>query len=327
MKSLKSMLVSALVVAGAALFCTAASAQAWPDRVVRIISTAPPGGSIDLLSRALADDFSKTFGKPFIVETRTGGNGNIGVDLVLKQPADGHLLFVAAPGPFAINQNLYSGMPFNPATDIAPITMLAFAPLVLVVHPSVPAGDLKELSAWMKTQGGKVNYSSQAVGSTGHLAMELFKVQSGLDATHIPYKSSANEATLALISGTVQLSFVNTSTVLPQIAKGALRPIGVAELKRISSAPDIPTLAEQGLKGFEATPWLGLGTRAGVPRDIINRIAERAAVALQQPEVAKRMANLGIEPRLMTPDEFGQYVKTETAKWADVIKRSGAKAD
>jgi tripartite-type tricarboxylate transporter receptor subunit TctC len=218
-------------------------------------------------------------------------------------------------------------MPFNPATDIAPITMLAFAPLVLVVHPSVPAKDLKELSAWMKAQGGKVNYSSQAVGSTGHLAMELFKAQTDLEATHIPYKSSATEATMALLAGTVQLSFVNTSTALPQIAKGTLRPIGVAELKRISSAPDIPTLAEQGLKGFEATPWLGLGTRAGVPRDLIHRIAERAAVALQQPEVAKRMARLGIEPRLMSPEEFGEYVKAETAKWADVIRRSGAKAD
>ena len=304
-----------------------AQAPAWPNRVVRVISTSPPGGSIDLLSRALADDFSKTFGQPFIVETRPGGNGNIGVDLVMKQPADGHLLFVAAPGPFAINQNLYAGMPFNPPTDIAPITMLAFAPLVLVVNPSVPARNLKELLAWMKEQGAKANYSSQAIGSTGHLAMELFKARAGVDATHIPYKSSASEATLALISGTVHLSFVNTSTILPQVAKGAVRAIGVAELKRIGSAPDVPTLAEQGLAGFEATPWLGLGTKAGVPRDIIRRLSDRAATALSQPEVAKRMANVGIEPRLMTPEEFGDYIKAETVKWADVIKRSGAKAE
>jgi tripartite-type tricarboxylate transporter receptor subunit TctC len=312
---------------GASAVSPQAHAQAWPNRVVRLISTSPPGGSIDLLSRAIADDFSKTFDRPFIVETRPGGNGNIGVDLVLKQPADGHMLFVAAPGPFSINQNLYGSMPFNPATDIAPITMLAFAPLVLVVHPSVPARDMKELSAWMREQGGKANYASQAVGSTGHLAMELFKSKAGVEATHIPYKSSATEATMALLAGTVQLSFVNTSTALPQLAKGTLRPIGVAELKRISSAPDIPTLHEQGLAGFEATPWLGLGTRAGVPRDVIKRLSDRAAVALSQPEVAKRMASVGIEPRLMSPEEFGDYIKMETAKWADVIKRSGAKAD
>ena len=308
--------------------CAVAHAQApWPNRVVRIISTAPPGGSIDLLARALAEDYTRVFGQPFIVETRLGGNGNVGVDMVLKQPADGHSMFVAAPGPFAINQNLYAGMPFNPATDIAPVTMLAFAPLVLVVHPSVPAKNLKELLPWMKEQGAKVNYSSQAIGSTGHLAMELFKAKASVDGTHIPYKSSASEAVLALISGTVQLSFVNTSTVLPQIAKGAVRPIGVGELKRIGSAPDIPTLAEQGLPGFEATPWLGLGTRAGVPRDIVRKLADRAGTALAAPEVAKRMASIGIEPRLMTPEEFTDYIKAETAKYADVIKRSGAKAE
>jgi tripartite-type tricarboxylate transporter receptor subunit TctC len=311
----------------AVLPVTSAAQQPWPTRPVRIISTAPPGGSIDLLSRALAEEYTKAFERPFVVETRTGANGNLGVDLVLKAPADGYMVFVAAPGPFSINQNFYDSMPFNPAADIAPVSMLAFAPLLLVVHPSVPARNLKEFIAWMKEHGAKANYSSQANGSTGHLAMELFKVHTGLEATHIPYRSSATEAVMALLGGNVQISFVNTSTALPQLGKGALRAIGVAERRRIAAAPDIPTLDEQGVKGFEATPWLGLGTRSGVPRDIIQRLSDRAAIALKNSEVSARMAKLGIEPRHMPPDEFAGYVRAETVKWADVIKRSGAKAD
>jgi tripartite-type tricarboxylate transporter receptor subunit TctC len=205
--------------------------------------------------------------------------------------------------------------------------MLAFAPLLLVVHPSVPAKNLRELTGWLKQNGDKANYASQAIGSTGHLAMELFKAQTGLEATHIPYKSSANEAVMALLAGNVQLSFVNTSTALAQLSKGSLRAIGVAERRRISSAPDIPTLDEQGLKGFEATPWLAAGTRTGVPRDIIRRLSDRAALALANPEVAARMAKLGIEPRHMPPEEFTDYIRAETTKWADVIRRSGAKAE
>src|SRR6266540_1064555 len=258
-------------------------AQPWPNRTVRIIATSPPGGSVDFLARALAEDFTKSFGEPFVVETRPGANGNIGVEIVVKAPADGHMLFVAPPGPFAINAHLMSFMPFDPAADLAPVAMLGAAPLLLVVHPSVPAKNLRELLAWLRGEGADAHYASQAVASTGHLAMELLKSLAGVQAMHVPYKGSAAQATADLLAGRVAMSFVNTSTTLQYLRDGRLRAIAVAELKRIAAAPEIPTLAESGLPGFEARP--------------------------------------------MPPDEFAGFVRAENAKWAEIIRRSGAKVE
>jgi tripartite-type tricarboxylate transporter receptor subunit TctC len=316
------MCARALLVLVVAIAPVAAAAQSWPSHAVRIVSTSPPGGSVDFLARALAEDFGAVFGKPFVVENRSGANGNIGVDLVVKGPADGHLLFVSPPGPFAINVHLMEAMPFNPATDITPVAMLAVAPLLLVVHPSVPAQDLAGLLAWLRARDGRATYASQAVASTGHLAMELMKSRTGVDAIHVPYKGSAAQATADLLAGRVDMSFVNTSTTLAHIASGRLRAIAVAEPKRIAAAPDIPTLSESGLPGFQATTWLGLGTRAGVPREIVDRLARRASKALAQPQAAKRMAALGIEPRLMMPEEFAAFVREDSAKWAEIIRRA-----
>jgi tripartite-type tricarboxylate transporter receptor subunit TctC len=319
--------MAALVAAIVMPHAVRAQQAAWPSRVVRIIATSPPGGSIDFLARTLAEDYGKGFGQPFIVENRPGANGNIGVDLVVKAPADGHLLFVTAPGPFSINLNLYDSMPFNPATDLEPVALLAVAPLLLVVHPSVPATDLKQLLAWMRAQSGKVTYASQAVGATGHLAMELLKSAARVDATHVPYRGSAAAATLALVTGEVAMSFVNTSTALAQVRSGKLRAIAVAERRRITAAPEIPTLDESGLRGFEATPWLGLGVRAGTPRDIVERLNAAAARSLERPDVLARMGSIGIEPRRMSPEQFAGFVRAETTKWGDIIRRSGAKAE
>jgi tripartite-type tricarboxylate transporter receptor subunit TctC len=249
-----------------ALLCAALGAHAWPDRAVRVIATSPPGGAVDLLARIVAEEFTQALGHPFVVENRPGANGNIGADLVLKAPPDAHALFVAPPGPFSINAALMHSMPFDPRTDIAPVALLGVSPLLLAVHPSVPAKDLRELIAWLRAQRGRVDYASQAVGSTGHLAMELFKMRAGVEATHIPYKGSAAQATTDLLAGRVAMSFVNTSTALPYVRTGQLRAIAVAERTRIAAAPDIPTLDESGLLGFEATPWLGLGARSGTAR-------------------------------------------------------------
>ena len=323
---MKSALCVLTLVAASAL-PPATSAQQWPSRTVHIIATSPPGGSVDFLARALAEDFGRSFGAPFVVESRPGANGNIGVDLVVKAPADGHMLFVAPPGPFSINAQLMSFMPFNPAADIAPVAMLGVAPLLLVVHPSVPAKNLQELLAWMRGEGAQAHYASQAVASSGHLAMELLKSLAGVDALHVPYKGSAAQATTDLLAGRVAMSFVNTSTSLQHVRDGRLRAIAVAELKRIDAAPDIPTLSESGLPGFEATPWLGLGARSGTSREIIHRLNDRASRALAHADVARRMANLGIGARPMTPDQFAGFVRAETAKWADIIRRSGAKVE
>ncbi len=339
MKVIAHTSVSLLALAAAVVPLPSAGQSPWPSHTVRIIATSPPGGSVDFLSRTLAEDFSKTFGGPFVVESRPGANGNIGVDLVVKAPPDGHMLFVAPPGPFAINAHLMSFMPFNPATDVAPVAMLGIAPLLLVVHPSVPAKDLRELLAWLRGEGAHAHYASQAVASTGHLAMELLKSLAGVDATHVPYKGSAAQATTDLLAGRVAMSFVNTSTTLQHLRDGRLRAIAVAELKRVDSAPEIPTLAESGLPGFEATPWLGLGVRSGTlrdmglgarsgtPRDIVHRLNDRASRALAHVEVARRMRNLGIEARPMTPEQFAEFVRAENGKWADIIRRSGAKVE
>jgi len=315
-----------LLVLGVAVHI-AGIAQSWPTHAVRIIATSPPGGSVDFLARALAEDFGRSFGQPFVVENRPGANGNIGVELVVRAPADGHMLFVSPPGPFSINVQLMPSMPFDPARDLAPVAMLAVAPLLLVVHPSVPAKNLPELLDWLRAQGGRASYASQAVASTGYLAMELLKSRTGVEAIHVPYKGSAAQATADLLAGRVAMSFVNTSTTLPHVASGRLRAIGVAELKRIREAPDIPTLDESGLPGFEATTWLGLGTRAGTPREIINRLADRSSRALAEGAVARRMASLGIEARPLMPDEFAAFLRSDTAKWADINRRSGAKLE
>jgi tripartite-type tricarboxylate transporter receptor subunit TctC len=316
-----------LFILGAALsgFATAQT-SGWPSRAVRIIATSPPGGSVDLLARLAAEEFTRAFGQPFVVENRPGANGNIGVDLVVRAPADGHMLFVAPPGPFSINAHLMAAMPFDPMGDIAPIAVLGVSPLLLVVHPSVPARSLPELIAWMKSRSD-VNYASQAVGSTGHLAMELFKALAQVDATHIPYKGSAAQATADLLAGRVAMSFVNTSTTLPYIRNGQLRAIAVAERTRIASAPDLPTLHESGVPGFDATPWLGLGARAGTPRDIVQGLSETALRALARPEVVERLQRIGIETRPMTPEEFAAFIRADSDKWRNVIRRSGAKAE
>jgi tripartite-type tricarboxylate transporter receptor subunit TctC len=317
----------ALALAGSFAVAAAQAAQDWPTRAVRIIATSPPGGSVDFLARALASDFGEAFGQPFVVENRPGANGNIGVELVMKAPADGHAMFVSPPGPFSINSHLMPDMPFDPTRDVAPVAMLAVTPLLLVVHPSVPARNLPELLAWLREQHGAATYASQAIASTGYLAMELMKSRTGVEATHVPYKGSAAQAAADLLAGRVSMGFISTSTTLPHVASGRLRAIGVAELKRLRAAPEIPTLDESGLPGFEATPWLGLGTRAGTPREIVERLAARSAVALGKPDASKRMASLGIEPRPMMPEGFAVFLRADSAKWADIIRRSGAKLE
>jgi tripartite-type tricarboxylate transporter receptor subunit TctC len=322
--------VRALVVGAAALLAEpalAADDAAWPNRPVRIIATSPPGGSVDLLARIVAQDLTRKHGQPFVVENRPGANGDVGVSAVLRAPADGHALFVAPAGPFSINLNLRPSMPFNPGTDIAPVTLLAVTPLVLMVHPSVPATNLQELLAWLRAQSGRATYASQAVGSTGHLAMELFKSLTGVEATHVPYKGSAAQAATDLVAGRVAMSFVNTSTTIAYLQRGTLRAIAVAEKRRIAALPDTPTLDESGLPGFEATAWIGLGARAGTPDAVVLQLAQDATHALAQAESVRRLAALGIEPRPMSPPEFAAFIRHDTGRWAEVIRRSGATAE
>jgi tripartite-type tricarboxylate transporter receptor subunit TctC len=325
--NVKALLAAASIFACVGSIPAAADQAPWPARPVHIVATSPPGGAVDLLARMLARELTARHGQPFVVENRAGANGDLGASLVLRAPADGYALFVAPAGPFSINRHLRESMPFDPANDIAPVTMLAVSPLVLVVHPSVPATSVPELLAWLRKEGARASYASQAVGSTGHLAMELLKSLAGVEATHVPYKGSAAQAAADLVAGRVSMSFVNTSVALAYRRQGLLRALAVAEKKRLAAAPDIPTLDESGVPGFEASAWIGLGARAGTPEELVATLADEARLALAAPENARRMAALGVEPRPMSPPQFAAFVRTDSERWAAVIRRSGAKAE
>lgn len=300
--------------------------QAFPSTTIRIIVGNPPGGTVDLLARLIADDLSKAFGQPAIVENRPGANGNLAAEQVLKAPADGHTLFLAAPGPFVTHGALYKAMRFDPQTAFAPISIVAVAPLVLVVPSSLPVRSLRDFVAYAKSQPGKVSYGSQGNGSMGHLAMEMFKQAAGIYAVHVPYKGSA-AAMLDLVGGNIQAMLDNTTSVLPHVKSGALRALAVAEKTRLPSLPEVPTLDESGWRGFEATPWFGIAASAATPRDAVQKLSAAVRASLRRPEAQAKLLGMGIQPRGTSVEEFEAVMKSDTAKWAAVIRASGATID
>lgn len=299
---------------------------AWPERTVRIFATSPPGGTIDLLARMAAAECTQAIGKPFVVENRAGANGNIAADAVVKAPADGYLWFVTLPGVFSINRYLFKNMPFDSDKDILPVAMLGESPLILLVHPSSPAQTFPDFLKWVRANPGKLSYSSAGIGTTGHLGMELLKQMASLDIVHVPYKGTA-AATTDLISGRVQMTLDNTTSALPHVRSGALRALAVGQKQRIDSVPDLPTINESGVPGFEVVPWFALGTRSGVPKDIVARVNACATASLSRPENQKRLASAGIIPLPMTQSAFAAYVAAEAARWGDIVRKSGATVD
>ncbi len=318
-------LISGLAI-GALCVQSAQAQPAWPARPVKVIATSPPGGSVDLIARLLAEGFSQTFGQPFVVDNRPGANGNIGVESVVKGPPDGQMLFVTIPGVFSINRHLQAHMPFDSRTDLAPIAMAGYSPLVLLVDPALPVHSVAELLAWLRERPGKVSYSSAGVGTTGHLGMELLRSLTGVDIVHVPYKGASGAMT-DLLAGNVSLTLNNTSASVPYIQKGLVRPLAVAELHRIKALPNLPTLDESGVPGFEVTPWFGVGTRAGVSGETINRLAEATVRIMSEPATVARLARVGMEPRTMTGEAFARYIQAESDKWGAIVRRSGATAD
>ena len=303
-----------------------ATAQGYPTRPVRLILTNPPGGTVDTLARALADDLTRTLGQPFVIENRPGANGTLGGELVATSAPDGHTILFGPPGPIALNRLLYRTMPYDPATVFAPVSWVANAPLVLVTHPSLPVQSVAELIDYARRRPGQVAYASQGNGSSGHLAMELLSSMAGISMIHIPYRGSAPALT-DLMGGRVQFMFDNTTSSLPQVGRGALKAIAVAERERLKAAPNIPTVQESGLRDFEATPWFGVVTRAGTPRESIERLSAAIAATLKRPEVEARFAPLGVELRGTTPAAFASHIASELVKWERIVKLSGAKLD
>ena len=302
------------------------AAQNYPDRVVRIVNPYPPGGSVDVMARLLAQKLGENLGQQFIVENRSGGGGNTGSDSVAKAEPDGYTLLFTAPGPLTVNQTLYSKLTFDPATDFAPIALFATAPIVLIVNPGVPANNVQELIALARKEPGKINFASAGNGTTNHLSGELFKSMAKVDIVHVPYRG-AGPAMNDLIGGHVQMFFDLMPVVLPQVTTGKVRALGAAGAARASSLPDVPTIAEQGVPGFDASSWYGLVAPAKTPEPVLAKLREEVAKALKTPDMVARIRELGSEPGAAFGKDFGAFMAAETKKWAEVIRASGAKAD
>jgi tripartite-type tricarboxylate transporter receptor subunit TctC len=302
------------------------AAQNYPERVVRIVNPYPPGGSVDVMARILAQKLSDNLGQQFIVENRSGGGGNTGSDFVAKAEPDGYTLLFTAPGPLTVNQTLYSKLSFDPATDFAPIALFATAPIVLIVNPAVPANDVQGLIALAKKEPGKINFASAGNGTTNHLSGELFKSMAQIDIVHVPYRG-AGPAMNDLVGGHVQMFFDLMPVVLPQIAAGKVRALANAGIRRPAALPNVPTVAEQGLAGFDASSWYGLVAPAKTPEPVLAKLRHEVAKALKAPDMVARIHELGSEPGTAFGKDFGAFLAAETRKWADVIRASGAKAD
>jgi tripartite-type tricarboxylate transporter receptor subunit TctC len=302
------------------------AAQNYPDRVVRIVNPYPPGGSVDVMARLLAKKLGENLGQQFIVENRSGGGGNTGSDSVAKAEPDGYTLLFTAPGPLTVNQTLYSKLTFDPATDFAPIALFATAPIVLIVNPDVPAKNVQELIALARKEPGKINFASAGNGTTNHLSGELFKSMAKVDIVHVPYRG-AGPAMNDLIGGHVQMFFDLMPVVLPQVTTGKVRALGAAGAARTSALPDVPTIAEQGVPGFDASSWYGLVAPAKTPEPVLAKLREEVAKALKTPDMVARIRELGSEPGAAFGKDFGAFMAAETKKWAEVIRASGAKAD
>ncbi|TRZ96832.1 MAG: tripartite tricarboxylate transporter substrate binding protein [Rhodocyclaceae bacterium] len=311
------------------LLCLTASlgyAQDYPNKPVRMVVPFPPGGTTDILARAVGQKLSESWGQQVVIDNRPGAGGNIGTDIVAKSPADGYTLLMGTVGTHSINASLYAKLPFDPIKDFTPVTLVASVPNVLVVNATVDAKSVKELIALAKSKPGQLAFASSGNGTSIHLAGELFKSMTGVAMLHIPYKGSA-PAIAELLGGQTNMMFDNLPSAMPHIKSGRLRALAVTSVRRSPALPDVPTIAETGISGYEASSWFGVLAPAGTPKDIVARIQVDIAKALNAPEIKERLSGQGAEPVGNTPEQFAEHIKAESAKWAKVVKDSGAKVD
>ena len=304
----------------------ARAADAYPAKPVRFVVAFPPGGGTDIIARAIAQKLAERIAQQVVVDNRPGAGGNIGTDIVAKSAPDGYTMLMGSAGPLAINASLFGKMPFDPIKDLAPVTLAASTPNVLVVHPSLRAATVKELIALAKARPGEINFASSGHGTPAHLAGELFNSMAGVKMVHVPYKGAA-PALADLLGGQVQLMFSTMPPALPHVKDGKLRALAVTSAKRSPAAPDIPTLDEIALPGFEANTWHGVVVPAGTPATIVARLNREIVAILHLPDVVERFSSQGAEALGSTPEEFAAYIKSETLKWAKVVRDSGAKAE
>jgi len=319
--------VAIAVVASLLAFAVPAFAQKYPDRVVKIVNPFPPGGSVEITARLLALKLAEQTGGQFIVENRTGAGGNIGADSVAKSDPDGYTLLFTAPGPLTVNQTLYvKGLPFNPETDFAPIAIFARTPIVLMVNPKLNVKNVKELIDYAKANPGKVNFGSAGMGSTPHLSGELLKSEAHVNLTHVPYRGTG-PAMADLVAGHIQMMFDLLPASLQQIKSGNVRALANAGATRAAALKDLPTVAEQGIAGFDASSWVALVAPAKTPAPVLAKLRAEAAKAMASADIKKRLDDLGSVTGTADEKEARAFLAAETKKWAAVIKASGAKVE
>jgi tripartite-type tricarboxylate transporter receptor subunit TctC len=312
-----------------AFIATAAHAQSkgagdYPNKPVRLVVPFTPGGPTDIQGRMLADKLTQKLGQQVIVDNRGGANGNIGMEIVARAPADGYNLVIATVGTWAVNPHLYN-LPFDVVKDFAPITQVSTSPGVLVVHPSVEAKNVKELIALAKAKPGALNYGSSGIGGFGHISGEMFNYMTGTKMTHVPYKSSAPSLT-DLITGQIQVLFNNMISTTPHVQAGRVRALATTGAKRSPALPDLPTIAESGIPGYENSSWSAVAARAGTPKPIVDRLYRDLVDILQSPDIKQKHAEVGAEIVASKPEQFHAYLRSEVAKFGKLVKATGIRA-
>jgi tripartite-type tricarboxylate transporter receptor subunit TctC len=304
----------------------AEDAQNYPSKPIRLVVPFTPGGSTDILARVIGVKLTEAWGKQVVIDNRPGAGGNIGVDLVAKSPADGYTLVMGHIGTFGVNPTLYPKLPYDPIKDFQPITLVALVPNMLSVNPALPAKSVKELIALAKAKPGTINFGSGGNGSAAHLAGEYFKLMTKTEITHIPYRGTSPAVT-DLIAGQIQMIITGVPPTLNFVKTGKLRALAVATSKRLPLLPDLPTISEAGVPGYEATQWYGVLAPAGTPKPIVAKLNAEMAKAIKGPDVREKLAADAAEPVGNSPEEFGAFIKKEIARWAPVIKASGARPE
>ncbi|MGJ9416230.1 Bug family tripartite tricarboxylate transporter substrate binding protein [Massilia sp. CMS3.1] len=323
----RTLALAAAALGALALAPFAAQAQAaFPSKPITIVVGFSAGGTTDTLARIIGQHMGRELGQSVMIDNRPGAGGNIGTQMVARAAADGHTLLMGTVGTHAINQSLYKKLAFDPIKDFQPITRVALVPNLLVVHPSQPYKTVKELIAHAKANPGKINFASSGSGTSIHLSAEMFNQMAGVDMQHIPYKGSAPALT-DLLSGQTALMFDNMPSVISHVRAGKLRPLAVTTPQRSPALPDVPTIAEAGVPGYSATSWFGLLAPAGTPAPVVAKLNAAILKALADPDVKKKFAEQGAEPHGEKPEQFAEFIRSETAKWGQTVKKSGATAD
>jgi len=307
-------------------FSAAAHAQVYPAKPLRMIVAYPPGGGTDIVGRMLAQKLGESLGQSVVVENRGGASGNIGTELAARAVPDGYTILMGNVAPNAINVSLFKDLPFDPVADFAPVSLVASTPNILVVHPATPARTVKEVIALAKAKPGTLNFASAGMGSSSHLAGELFRILAGAEIVHVPYKG-AGPAMVDVLSGQVQLYFATMPAAMPHVKPGKLAPVAVTSARRSQALPDLPTIAESGVPGYEASTWYGVLAPAHAPSAVVARLHGDIVKILADAALHARLADQGFDPVGSTPEEFGAYIKSEILKWGKVIRDAGIRPE